>query len=98
MEKNGIFREILKRMEYLEKYGKELNIKRNMKKKDYCKYCMNSKVYPVSSCELDCVNIDGILFLSAPVSPEKKRTAKPCVKCVYSDYANYQPGVGIPSS
>ena len=33
MEKNGIFREILKRMEYLEKYGKELNIKRNMKKK-----------------------------------------------------------------
>ena len=51
---------------------------------------MNSKVYPVSSCELDCVNIDGLLFLSAPVSPEKKRTAKPCVKCVYSDYANYQ--------
>ena len=95
-------------MEYLEKYWKEWNIKRNIeknwilreiwRKKDYCKYCMNSKVYPVSSCELDCVNIDGILFLSAPVSPEKKRTAKPCVKCVYSDYANYQPGVGIPSS
>jgi len=26
MEKNGIFREIWKRMEYLEKYGKEWNM------------------------------------------------------------------------
>ena len=32
MEKNGILREILKRMEYLEKYGKNWNIQRNIKK------------------------------------------------------------------
>ena len=59
---------------------------------------MNSKVYPVSSCELDCVNIDGLLFLSAPVSPEKKRTANLVSSVSTLTMLITKPGVGILSS
>ena len=55
IENNGINREIMKRMEYLEKYGKEwntqrnmgkeLNIKRNIEKNGICREILKRMEY-----------------------------------------------------